>query len=192
MGSDFGTNEPLYDENVAAATITDSSVVGVTPPMTGATPVTTITVDPQFTGTVTWSRRSNEFRIIDELHRDDHRRGCRRLHAEWRGDELLHSQWCLLLHEHSEQKGDYRGIPDDERASVVAPCADHDHDHDHAHAHATTNDYDHDADHHDSDDNSHAECDGAVFRFGSSNLTSADGTRSLGSPRRLRRNQSTI
>ena len=35
--------------------VTNTAILGVTAPVAGATPVTTITADPQFTGTVTWS-----------------------------------------------------------------------------------------------------------------------------------------
>ena len=35
--------------------VTHTGISGVTPPVAGATPVTTITADPEFTGTVTWS-----------------------------------------------------------------------------------------------------------------------------------------
>ena len=46
---------------VTATTITTKAIPGVTAPVTGATPVTTITATTQYTGTVTWSPTATTF-----------------------------------------------------------------------------------------------------------------------------------
>ncbi|MCX6737103.1 MAG: hypothetical protein NTW73_03410, partial [Candidatus Parcubacteria bacterium] len=47
---------------VRADTMIDKSAIpGVTPPVKGATPVTTITATAQYTGTVTWSPTHSPF-----------------------------------------------------------------------------------------------------------------------------------
>ena len=46
---------------VTAATISTAAIAGVTAPVTGATPVTTITATDQYTGTVTWAPTSSPF-----------------------------------------------------------------------------------------------------------------------------------
>ena len=54
-----GTNDSLPSVPLPVTTlptvVTHIVISGVTPPVAGATPVTTITADPEFTGTVTWS-----------------------------------------------------------------------------------------------------------------------------------------
>ena len=54
-----GTNDSLPSVPLPVITfptgVTNTAISGVTAPVAGATPVTTITADPQFTGTVTWS-----------------------------------------------------------------------------------------------------------------------------------------
>ena len=53
--ADSGIISATFPATATLITITDSSVVGVTAPVTGATPVTIITPSSQFTGTVVWS-----------------------------------------------------------------------------------------------------------------------------------------
>jgi outer membrane protein OmpA-like peptidoglycan-associated protein len=61
VGDDIAVTEPVYDYLSLATTVTDSAIAGITPPVSGATPVTSITADAQFTGTVTWNGNPSSF-----------------------------------------------------------------------------------------------------------------------------------
>jgi len=57
----MGTDQGIYYRVTDGWTITETVVAGVTPPVTGATPVTTITAGTQYTGTVAWSPNNSTF-----------------------------------------------------------------------------------------------------------------------------------
>ena len=57
----MGTDQGIYYRAADGWTITETVVAGVTPPVTGATPVTTITAGTQYTGSVAWSPTDGTF-----------------------------------------------------------------------------------------------------------------------------------
>jgi hypothetical protein len=58
---DFLTTTPPHPNPTPATVINIAAIPGVTAPITGATPVATITATDQYTGTVTWSPTHSPF-----------------------------------------------------------------------------------------------------------------------------------
>ena len=56
-----GVVTAVFPATAAPTVVNMAAIPGVTPPVTGAIPVTTITETAQYTGTVTWSPTSNPF-----------------------------------------------------------------------------------------------------------------------------------
>jgi len=60
-GNSDATTTAVTITGSSTTTITTAAILGVTAPVTGATPVTTITAATQYTGTVTWSPTATTF-----------------------------------------------------------------------------------------------------------------------------------
>jgi len=60
-GNAYASTTAVTISGTSSTTITTAAILGVTAPVTGATPVTTITAATQYTGTVTWSSTPTTF-----------------------------------------------------------------------------------------------------------------------------------
>jgi len=60
-GNAYASTTAVTISGTSTTTITTAAILGVTAPVTGATPVTTITAATQYTGTVTWSPTATTF-----------------------------------------------------------------------------------------------------------------------------------